>query len=255
MAGRLWTRKETLAALNMYCRTPFGRLHARNPDIIELANALGRTPDSVAMKCCNLASLDPTLRARGIRGLSKASKLDEAVWADFHRDPDAVGFQSEIEFAKLTRRRPRVSRAVPWQDVQGLDKRVVTKVRVNQHLFRAMILAGYRNECAVCELPIPALLVASHIVPWSADQAVRMDPRNGICLCSLHDRAFDVGVLAVKPNYTIAVSVPVKTMMSPAVDKFLTSFDGGTIRLPDRWQPDPQLLQRHEDILGRRMPI
>ena len=44
MAGKLWTRDETLVAFNLYCRTPFGRLHARNQEIIELASALGRTP-------------------------------------------------------------------------------------------------------------------------------------------------------------------------------------------------------------------
>lgn len=37
MAGKLWTRDETLVAFNLYC---------------ELAQALGRTPDSLAMKCC-----------------------------------------------------------------------------------------------------------------------------------------------------------------------------------------------------------
>jgi hypothetical protein len=32
MAGKLWTRDETLVAFNLYCRTPFGRLHARSPE-------------------------------------------------------------------------------------------------------------------------------------------------------------------------------------------------------------------------------
>jgi putative restriction endonuclease len=251
MAGRPWTREEVLAVLNLYCRTPFGRLHARNPNMIRLAYALGRSPGSVAMKSVNLASLDPALRARGIRGLSKASQLDEAVWAQFHENPNEIGYESEVEFARLTGQSPRAADSVSWRDIRGLDKHVITKVRVNQHLFRAMILAGYRNECAVCELPIPALLVASHIVPWSADRAERMNPRNGICLCSLHDRAFDTGILLIKANYSIAVSIPAKAVTHVAVDKFLAAFDGGVLRLPDRWHPDPQLLQRHTDIVGR----
>jgi len=73
MAGQAWTRAETLVAFNVYCRTPFGRLHARNPEIVEVAKALGRTPDSLAMKCCNLAAFDSALQERGIKGLSKAS--------------------------------------------------------------------------------------------------------------------------------------------------------------------------------------
>jgi len=38
MATRnLWTRNELLLAINLYCKTPFGKLHYHNPDIIELA--------------------------------------------------------------------------------------------------------------------------------------------------------------------------------------------------------------------------
>ena len=203
MARQNWSRDETLAAFNLYCRTPFGRLHARNPDIIRLADALGRTPTAVAMKCCNLASLDPAQQAREISGLRNASRLDEEIWNEFNQDAEGIGYQSEVAFAGLTRTKPRESDAVEWEDIQGLDKHVVTKVRVNQHLFRSIILTGYRFECAVCRLPIPSLLVAAHIVPWSADKSQRMNPRNGICLCSLHDKAFDAGILIIEPDFRI----------------------------------------------------
>jgi putative restriction endonuclease len=246
MAGRPWSREETLAALNLYCRTPFGRLHHRNPEIISFAGAIGRTASSVAMKCCNLATFDPALRARGIRGLSKASQLDEEVWTGFDRDPEAVGYESEIAFAKLVRQQPRASEEVQWEDVQGLDRQAVTKVRVNQNLFRSMILSGYRHECAVCQLSISALLVASHVVPWSLDKAERMNPRNGICLCALHDRAFDTGMLLIRPDYRVALALPSSaTATNSAVKAFLINFENCTISLPDRWHPDPKLLERH----------
>ena len=107
MARQNWNRDETLAAFNLYCRTPFGRLHARNPDIVRLADALGRTPGAVAMKCCNLASLDPSQQARGISGLKKASRLDEEIWNEFNQDAEAIGYQSEVAFAGLTQTKPR----------------------------------------------------------------------------------------------------------------------------------------------------
>jgi predicted restriction endonuclease len=254
MASRPWTREETLAALNLYCRVPFGRLHARNRDIVSLAAAIGRTPGSVAMKCCNLASFDPAQRARGIRGLSKASHLDEAIWAEFHKDTETVGYESELAFAGLTHQEPRVSESVEWEDVRGLDRQVVTKVRVNQHLFRSMILAGYRNECAVCGMPIPSLLVASHIVRWSVERTERMNPRNGICLCALHDRAFDTGVLLIKPDYCIALALPRRAWTTNmAVHRFLVTFDGKTISLPDRWHPEPALLECHNVVIANRV--
>ena len=71
-----WTHDELLVALNLYHKLTFGQLHSRNPVIIALAEKLGRGPSSVAMKLCNLASLDPALKLRGIKGLTGASALD-----------------------------------------------------------------------------------------------------------------------------------------------------------------------------------
>jgi len=76
-AGRRWTRDELLVSHNLYRKLPFGHLHARNPVILQVGAKLDRSPGSVAMKLCNLASLDPALRARGIRGLPGASNRKE----------------------------------------------------------------------------------------------------------------------------------------------------------------------------------
>jgi hypothetical protein len=65
----LWTRDQLLLALRLYLRLPFGKLHALNPEIIDLAKHLGRTPGALAMKACNFATLDPAIQARGVRGL------------------------------------------------------------------------------------------------------------------------------------------------------------------------------------------
>ena len=79
-----WTREHFLIALNLYCKLPFGKLSRGNPIIIEAAKKMGRTPSSLAMKLVNFASLDPVQRARGIRGLSGATKQDRAMWDEFH---------------------------------------------------------------------------------------------------------------------------------------------------------------------------
>lgn len=80
---RLWTREELIITLNLYYKTPFGRLHKGNPDVINLSKLIGRTPSSVAYKLVNLASLDPSLKKRGIKGASNASKLDKVIWMNF----------------------------------------------------------------------------------------------------------------------------------------------------------------------------
>jgi len=38
------------------------------------------------------------------------------------------------------------------------------------------------------------LLVASHIVPWRSDPGNRLNPKNGLCLSAIHDRAFDLSM-------------------------------------------------------------
>lgn len=251
MPRKDWTRTETLVAFNLYCRTPFGRLHGKNPEIIEVAAALGRTANALAMKCCNLAAFDEALKQRGIKGLSKASKTDAEVWHDFQQNPEEVAFDSEQAFANLMACPVRAEAEIRWEDVQGLDRQAVTKVRVNQQFFRSLVLAGYGNRCAVCELPFPQLLVASHIIPWSIDKSLRMNPRNGICLCALHDRAFDKGLLRIAPDYAISLHPSVVAASEvTSVNHLLTRFAGARLALPDRWHPDSSLLQRFNLLTG-----
>jgi len=66
MSKNLWTELELLEVLKLYCRTPFGRLHRGNPDIITLAVQLGRTPSAIALKAVNFANLDDHVRQAGV---------------------------------------------------------------------------------------------------------------------------------------------------------------------------------------------
>ena len=88
--GKIWTRDELLAACNLYFTLPFGQMHSRNPTIIDMARALGRTPGSVAMKLVNFASLDPTHQARGVSGLKGTSRADCEVWKEFRSRWDSA---------------------------------------------------------------------------------------------------------------------------------------------------------------------
>src|SRR5262245_56600345 len=96
-----WTRPQLLAALRLYYQTDFGRLHSKNREIIALAKKIGRTPSALAMKACNFASLDPAQRARGVKGLSGASRADRALWDEFAADSERVANEAELEFEGL----------------------------------------------------------------------------------------------------------------------------------------------------------
>lgn len=84
--ARKWTKDEEILAFALYCKTPFGKIHSRNDEIIQLANALERTPASVSMKLCNFARFDERLQARGVAGLSNGSHLDEEIWNEFSKN-------------------------------------------------------------------------------------------------------------------------------------------------------------------------
>src|SRR5882724_4050195 len=90
-----WTREHFLIALNLYCKLPFGKLHKGNPLIIDVARKKGRSSSSLAMKLCNFASLDPVLQARGIKGLSGATKLDRQMWNEFREGSSSIAPESE----------------------------------------------------------------------------------------------------------------------------------------------------------------
>ena len=66
MERHLWTREELILALNLYLKLPFGKLHHGNNEIIHLAKILVRTPNSIAMRLNNFASVDPFHQGRGI---------------------------------------------------------------------------------------------------------------------------------------------------------------------------------------------
>jgi putative restriction endonuclease len=252
MTHQRWSGRATLAAFSLYCRLPFGKLHARNPDIIELARALGRTPASLAMKCCNLASLDETHKQRGVRGLQKAAQLDRQVWNEFLADPETISFEAEQAVDHFTgQARLAIEDDAVMPFVEGQEREALVRVRVNQRFFREMILASYSEGCAVCRLPFVELLVASHIVPWSLDGTLRMNPCNGICLCGTHDLAFERGLLLIHSDYTLHIPdrVSQANTLEP-VHTWLCRYAGQNLSLPDRWTPDPSLLTRRLAILG-----
>ena len=49
--------------------------------------------------------------------------------------------------------------------------------------------------------------VGSHIKPWAEDKSNRLNPHNGICLNSIHDRAFDRGLITIDKGYKIIIQV------------------------------------------------
>jgi len=239
MARKNWDRREVTLAIELYTRLRFGQLDKSNSDVIKLSREIGRTPSSVAMKLSNLASLDETLTQKGLSG---ASQLDREVWADFTAHPTqfierARRIVGEVFYAEAE---PSAALGV----AEGKEVERFVKVRQNQRVFREIVLPSYDNQCAVIGKVSTELLTASHIIPWKTREDTRLDPRNGISLNSLHDRAFDRGLISFRDDLTMMVSSKI------VIPDHVRSLFNEDIRLkPAKFRPLPEYLEHHRDLV------
>jgi predicted restriction endonuclease len=256
--GRLWTREELLLVLNLYYKIPFGQFDHRNPKVIALAKLIGRTPSSVAMQLSNFASLDPYHRNRGISGLRPPGKLAQQLWTEAQNDWESVVLESENLLETLAQPQPKVKTdekpeekiyKIPQEKPDGpTETERAVKVRLGQRFFRDSIMANYRERCCVCGIPIPELLIASHIIPWKDREDLRLNPSNGLCLCALHDKAFDRGLLSIDDDYKVLVSPSIRHYLpQEAVENGLMIYSTRHILLPDRFTPERKFLEIHRN--------
>ena len=246
-ARQRWTRQQLLVAFTLYCRLPFGRLHYRNPEIVRCAEAIGRTPSALAMKLTNIASLDPAITSTGRTGLRGASAADRAMWVEMHDDWDAFAVESQraIEAVEAVEVAASDEAAQPEDDYPvGEDRAVTTTARVGQRFFRAAVMSAYNGRCCITGLSVPSLLIASHIVPWRYDTANRVNPRNGLLLSALHDRAFDRGLLTIGDDMTVRVS---QIYDDEYFRESIGRYEGRRIHLPEKFVPDPDFLSYHRE--------
>lgn len=253
MARRNWQRHELLLALNLYCKLPFGQYHGRNPDIMRLASVIDRTPNAVPMKMSNFASLDPFHQQRGISGLINVGKADREIWDEFHQNWTMLAIESELAYLEMTTDdtsliTDTLIASYDESAEQATETERQIKVRVGQSFFRRVILTSYHQQCCICGLPVPEMLIASHIVPWRDANHHRLNPHNGLCLCALHDRGFDRGFVTVDDDYELIVGDELRQYLpNDAVETYFKSYHGKPIQLPDKFIPQQELLAVHRE--------
>lgn len=255
--GKKWTREETILAFDLYCNMPFGQVSKKNPRIIELASLIGRTPDSVVFKICNLAHHDPKMIERNVKGLSNTSKLDRAIVEEFFENWEELSYQAKMILAE--RQQKLVQDIVPISDLleipEGSYRETAIKQRIGQYFFRNSVLMAYDNRCCVTGLNCSDLLIASHIKPWSVSDArtERTNPSNGLCLNALHDKAFDRGLITLDQHYRIVISTQLKNAnMDDDTKDWFEKYNGKEIILPDKFLPGKEFIEYHNDIIFQR---
>lgn len=243
--GTLWNREELILAFELYCRIPFPKTKASNPEVRALAARLNRSPASVARKLGNFGALDPELQRRSISGLGHTSTLDRQIWDEFHKNWN----QLVVEADKLRD-------SIPHTESQSLakkikyptgpsEKTVTRKDRVHQSFFRSTVLSSYLNTCCVTGITFPECLVAAHIVPWSSEAKYRTDPTNGICLSATFDRLFDRGLMMIDDELCISFSKRMRKTASKSDLEQILAFNGKPIIRPQRFLPSLTHLAWH----------
>ncbi|MFY0521903.1 HNH endonuclease [Archangium gephyra] len=130
-------------------------------------------------------------------------------------------------------------------DYSASNVLTATKRRRHHEIFAAKVKANYGMACAMCGISHPDFLVAGHIVAWSEDEQNRLNPANGLCLCVMHDRAFERGYLTLDEDLRIRMN-PRLSLASP-LGQQLKAIDGQRIRRPVAHPPAPELLRRHRN--------
>ena len=244
-----WTREEFILAFNLYLQLPFGQMYSSNKQVKDLAEITGRTPSAIAMRLVNFASVDPFHQNRGIKGLSGGTAQCKPIFDEFINDRENLMFESEKILAKyqgISIEEKFEKELIDLKNYKGETKERLVKTRVNQNLFRKIVLSAYSNRCAVSGMNVPDFLIASHIKRWSDDIDNRLNPSNGICLNSLYDKAFDKGFIGIDANYKIIFANKlVKYSNEEHFIYYFKPIENKIINLPDRFLPNQDFIQFH----------
>jgi putative restriction endonuclease len=189
-----------------------------------------------------------------------ASTADRKLWDEFQGNLAVLGPLSEqllhdlmtnddaLEVDLLNPDQPRLEPSSRLIAPTGETERTaIVKVRRGQQFFRQAILRAYDVSCCISGIKVPALLVASHIKPWGEFPHERLDPSNGLCLSSLHDRAFDEGLITLDERLKLVLSKSLKSYLPHALLKEnFVRFEGQKIQLPSKLtEPSEQHLGYH----------
>lgn len=250
-----WIREEFMLVMNLYTKLRYGQFNYHNAEVIKLASLIGKTPGAVAFKLVHLSRQDPKHKDR-VKGLANPGKNAIEIYNEFVSNWDEMLYESEVLLAKYQNKKVEEI-ALEKQDIEyierdvlngkeGIDVARLVKTRVNQSLFRKVVLNNYSNSCSICNLNINSLLIASHIIKWSSNESNRLNPENGLCLCSIHDKAFELGYLGVRSDYKVLISPSLNQIEEKETfQAFFKRHENHLIKLPDKFYPNPEFLEQH----------
>ena len=172
------------------------------------------------------------------------------IWNEFADDRERLFSEAQRIKAALLHKSVEETLHLTVNDLEGKERTAVIKQRVNQTVFRSMIINNYEERCAITGINIPELLVAGHIIPWAnSSPQQKLNPENGICFSPLYDKAFDKGLITILPDdYTICLSSAIYEYHTHEYfDKHFGCLAGRQIILPIEHKPNREFLAYHRN--------
>jgi putative restriction endonuclease len=189
---------------------------------------------------------------RGVQGLKGISKADRQIWQEFEDNWTELALESEeklqVLLGVINEQQEDFTRLDFLENIKT-ETEAIRKVRIGQNFFRKTILALYNYRCCITGNPIPLLLTASHILPWSQFPEQRLNPHNGLCLARTHDTAFDRGLISFDEDLRLIIGHEIEKKAqdqgSETLELNFINYRGKTLNVPDRFSPDLDFLNYH----------
>ena len=240
-----WSREQEIVALYMYCLIPFNKVSGNNPHIAKMANIIGRpNANSLKAKIGNFGKYDTNLAAVG---LGHSSHLDEEIWNEYNGRWQDLEVDALKLIEKFQHTNHEEQTEIPFIPI-GKEREVVIKQRINQSLFRNMVLSAYNNTCCITGLARPELIEACHIIDCADDEKNRTNPCNGLAMNVLFHRAFDKLYLGISTDLRVIISDKLYDgLRGKDKDKtyeIFNPYNGKNIMLPKKFKPNIEFIEK-----------
>ncbi|MGW7547195.1 phosphorothioated DNA-binding restriction endonuclease [Streptomyces sp. NPDC054770] len=155
----------------------------------------------------------PGTGVRELRASGAAGRLAPDLRAALQREPSLLGRMArvllDLHFPPSLHQDLCEVLGLELELAETADTPAAPGQRRRDRRMRELVLTAYEYQCAFCGYggmlgTVPVGLEAAHVRWWAYDGPDDVD--NGLCLCSLHHKLFDKGVLGIGDGHRILVS-------------------------------------------------
>jgi len=124
------------------------------------------------------------------------------------------------------------------------------RTRIGQKEFSDRVRINYDSVCCFpgCDIRDERFLVGSHIARWADAPDLRGEVSNGLCLCLMHDKAFELGYFTINQNLEVTVN-RAKAVTSAWIMKNVLPYERQGIKLSEI-KPSKEAIQLHWERIG-----